>query len=87
LLRAIIVQSEEQRFLIDIDLYKHTKKYILNNYFRAERKAFFPFSYTSNLTYTGYWYYYYYHHHHRRRRHHLLYAGYLYLYSREKLCP
>ena len=25
---------------------------------------------------------YYYHHHH-----HLLYAGYLYLYSRDKLCP
>ena len=28
-----------------------------------------------------YYYYYYYHHHH------LLYAGYLYLYSRDKLCP
>jgi len=30
-----------------------------------------------------YYYYRYYHHHH----HHLLYAGYLYLYSSDKLCP
>jgi len=29
----------------------------------------------------AYYYYYYYHHHH------LLYAGYLYLYSWDKLCP
>ena len=35
----------------------------------------------SSLTY---YYYYYYHHHHH---HHLLYAGYLYLYSSDKLCP
>ena len=30
---------------------------------------------------SNYYYYYYYHHHH-----HLLYAGYLYLYSCDKLC-
>jgi hypothetical protein len=41
----------------------------------------------------GSYYYYYYHHHHYYYyyyyyyRHHLLYAGYLYLYSSEKLCP
>jgi len=34
--------------------------------------------------YYYYYYYYYYHHHHH---HHLLYAGYFYLYSWEKLCP
>ena len=31
--------------------------------------------------------YYYYHHHHHHHHHHLLYAGYLYLYSWEKICP
>ena len=33
------------------------------------------------------YYYYYYHHHHHYHHHHLLYAGYVYLYSWDKLCP
>ena len=28
-----------------------------------------------------------YYHHHHHHHHHLLYAGYFYLYSRDKLCP
>jgi len=42
-------------------------------------------TFCSTLSYIftiGYYYYYYYHHHH-----HLLYAGYLHLYSWDKLCP
>ena len=38
----------------------------------------------SGVTYSSNYDYYYYHHHHH---HHLLYAGYLYLYSWDKLCP
>ena len=38
---------------------------------------------TITIKSADYYYYYYYHHHHHH--HHLLYAGYLYLYSRDKL--
>ena len=41
-------------------------------------------AFCSSLNYYYYYYYYYYHHHHH---HHFLYAGYLYLYSWDKLCP
>ena len=37
-----------------------------------------------NKTELNYYYYYYYYHNHH---HYLLYAGYLYTYSREKPCP
>ena len=33
------------------------------------------------------YYYYYYYYRYRHHHHHLLYAGYLYLYSGDKLCP
>ena len=33
------------------------------------------------------YYYYYYYHHHHHHHHRLLYAGYLYLHSWDKLCP
>ena len=42
------------------------------------------------LVYYYYYYYYYYrhhHHHHHHHHHYLLYAGYLYIYSRENPCP
>ena len=39
---------------------------------------------TTTTTFFAYYYYYCHHHHHH---HHLLYAGYLYLYSWDKLCP
>ena len=40
--------------------------------------------YSEDIRITYYYYYYYHHHHHH---HNLLYAGYLYLYSWDKLCP
>jgi len=52
--------------------------------------AVIPTAQTSSFTlqyFPYYYYYYYHHHHHRRRRRRLLYAGYLYLYSSDKLCP
>ena len=41
--------------------------------------------YWLSFSYLDYYYYYYYYHHHHH--HHLLYAGYLYWYSWDKLCP
>ena len=55
----------------------------LSSYISGSTFVVPPYMNSCILLYYYYYYYYYYHHHH----HHLLYAGYLYLYSRDKLCP